>query len=227
VDLPGYGKSTRNNFSYSLADYACFLTAFIEKKSLKNVVLIGHSMGGQIAVHAVLSSPELFEKLILVAPAGIETFTSQEADLLKLSYTSDIVINTSPEQINANYKINFHTFPEDAEFMVEDRIKMREAPDFPDYAKVVVNNVHAMLDEPVFDRLKEVALPVLMIYGINDLLIPNRFLHPEESIDSLVEKAKENIQDLEVEFIKDAGHFVNFEKSTEVNSRIINFIKNN
>lgn len=225
VDLPGYGKSTRNSSTYSLVDYADFLTSFIEKKQLENVVLVGHSMGGQIAVHTVLSSPDLFEQLILIAPAGIETFSPQEAAVLKSSYTTASVVNSGPDQIRTNYKMNFHSFPEDAEFMVEDRIKMKEAPDFSDYAEVVVNNVHAMLDEPVFDKLKDISIPVLMIYGKNDLLIPNRFFHPDQTIDSLVEDAKERLSNLEVKIIEDAGHFVNFEKPAEVNEEIAEFLK--
>ena len=226
LDLPGYGKSSRNNTSYSLKDYADFLKCFIESKQLKNVVLVGHSMGGQIAIHAVLSSPELFEKLILIAPAGIETFSEQEAAVLKSSYSSAIVVNSTPEQVTANYKLNFHTFPEDAKFMVEDRIKMKGAVDFPDYAEVVVNNVHAMLDEPVFNQLDKLAKPVLILYGNNDLLIPNRFFHPDQTIESLVKDAEEKIPDLKVEIINEAGHFVNFEKPGEVNREIIKFLKN-
>ena len=226
VDLPGYGKSSRNLTSYSLSDYADFLKCFIEKKHLRNVVLVGHSMGGQIAIHAVLSSPELFEKLILIAPAGIETFSEQEAAVLKSTYTSAMVVNSTPEQVTANYKLNFHTFPVDAEFMVEDRIKMKGTVDFPDYAEMVVNNVHAMLNEPVYDRLDKLAKPVLILYGNNDLLIPNRFFHPDQTIESLVKDAEEKIPDLKVEIINEAGHFVNFEKPGEVNREIIKFLKN-
>jgi len=146
--------------------------------------------------------------------------------VLKSSYTPTIVVNSTPEQIAANYKLNFHNFPKDAEFMIEDRIRMKEMVDFPDYAEVVVNNVHAMLDEPVFKRLEEISIPVLIIYGKDDLLIPNRFFHPDQSIDSLVGDAKEKISDLQVKIIDEAGHFLNFEKPEEVNVEMIKFLGN-
>ena len=85
VDLPGYGKSSRNSTNYSLNDYGGMLQEFIEKKDLKNVILVGHSMGGQIAMHTVLNYPGDFKKLVLIAPAGIETFSEQEATLMKAS----------------------------------------------------------------------------------------------------------------------------------------------
>lgn len=225
VDLPGYGKSSKIRSDYSLKDYAELLKKFIEKKDLKNVILVGHSMGGQISMQAVLKFPDAFEKLILVAPAGIETFTPQEATLMKSSYTPAMVLNTSDEQILANYKLNFHDFPEDAMGMVEDRIKIKSAEDFPQYAEVVVNNIHAMLDEPVINRLGDIKLPVLMIFGKNDMLIPNKYLHPSESIENLVKISEEKFQRLEVEIIDKAGHFVNFEKAAKVNAAVVEFLE--
>lgn len=225
VDLPGYGKSSRNRKDYSLKDYADMLQEFIQKKDLKNVILVGHSMGGQIAMHSVLEYPETFEKLILIAPAGIETFTEQEAALMKTSYSPAMVVNTTDEQILVNYKLNFFEFPEDAQVMVDDRIRIKSAEDFPDYAEVVVNNIHAMLDAPVIDRIKEIEIPVLMIFGKNDMLIPNKYLHPSESIENLVKVSEEKFPDLEVEIIDKAGHFVNFEKAEEVNEEIREFLK--
>lgn len=225
VDLPGYGKSTKNRTTYSLADYAGFLNSFIDKKELKNVVLVGHSMGAQIAVHTVLAAPENFKSLVLVAPAGIETFSGEEALAMKASYTPEIVAGSTPEQIRNNFKMNFYSFPEDAEFMVEERIAMKETDDMKIYSEVVVNNIHAMLDEPVIERLSEIEIPVLMIYGKNDLLIPNKYFHPSQDVNSLIKDAKERISALEVKLIDEAGHFVNFEKSDEVNKEIREFLQ--
>lgn len=226
VDLPGYGKSSKNRTNYSLKDYAAFLHDFIDEKQLENVVPVGHSMGGQIAIHLVLDNPEKFKKLVLIAPAGIETFSDQEAMLMKSSYTAAMVENSTPEQIKNNYKLNFYSFPGDANFMVEDRIAMKETDDFSQYAQVVVNNISAMLDEPVINKLSEISIPVLMVYGKNDLLIPNKYFHPDQSVDTLVERAKEQISQLQVELIDEAGHFVNFEKPGEVNRQIETFIEN-
>lgn len=225
LDLPGYGKSSKNRVDYSLADYADFLHEFIQEKNLEDVVLVGHSMGGQIAMHAALNYPQHFNRLVLIAPAGIETFTVEEAAIMKASYTPETVMTASDEQVRNNFKLNFHSFPDDAEFMVEDRIAMKEASDFETYSKIVVNNIHSMLQEPVIDKLRELKLPVLLMYGKSDLLIPNKYFHPEQSIDSLVEIARENIPNVRVKLIEEAGHFVNFEKPSEVNKEINDFLK--
>ena len=224
IDLPGYGKSSRSKTDYSLAEYAKVLNDLVDKMKLSNVVLVGHSMGGQIAMHSVLKYPQTYQKLILIAPAGIETFTEQEAAVMKSAYTPAMVVNTSDEQVLVNYKLNFYSFPEEAQSMVDDRIAMKEAEDFPDYAETVVNNIHAMLEEPVIDEIQSIKIPVLMIFGRNDMLIPNKYFHPSESIEGLIETSEEKFQDLKIEVIDEAGHFVNFEKAEAVNEQIKIFL---
>ncbi len=225
IDLPGYGKSTKNTNHYSMADYACFINEFIRQKKLKNVSLVGHSMGGQVAIHSVLKHPENVERLILIAPAGIETFTPQEATVLKTSYTAEMVENATEEQIRNNFKLNFYEFPVDAEFMVKDRIEMKNASDLKEYSVIVINNIAAMLDEPVLEDLNKIKIPVLMIFGKEDALIPNRYFHPNQDLLSLSQTAKEHLPQLDVKIIEKAGHFVNFEKAAEVNREIEDFMK--
>ena len=225
IDLPGYGKSSRSKTDYSLAEYAGILNDLVQKMDLKNVTLVGHSMGGQIAMHSVLKYPETYKRLILIAPAGIETFTEQEATLMKNSYTPAMVMAASDEQVLANYKMNFYSFPEDAQGMVDDRIAMKSSKDFSDYAETVVNNIRAMLEEPVINEVDEIELPVLMIFGNNDMLIPNKYFHPSESIDSLIETSKKKFNNIEVKTIDEAGHFVNFEQPEKVNQEIGDFLK--
>jgi len=181
-------------------------------------------MGGQVAVHTLLAAQDNFKSLVLIAPASIETFSENEAALMKASYTAEMVEKSTPEQIRNNFKMNFHQFPEDAEFMVRERIEMKNADDMKIYSEVVVNNIHAMLEEPIIGRLSDIEIPVLMIYGKDDLLIPNTFFHPSQDIASLVKTAKENIRNLKVELINEAGHFVNFEKSKQVNALITEFL---
>jgi len=224
IDLPGYGKSSKNTKHYSMADYACFIKEFIRQKELENVSLIGHSMGGQVAIHTVLRHPENFERLILIAPAGIETFTPQEASVLKTSYTAEMVQNATEEQIRNNFKLNFYEFPADAEFMVKDRIAMKDASDFKDHSIIIVNNIAAMLDEPVLEDLNKIKIPVLMIFGKEDALIPNKYFHPDQDLQSLSETAKKQLLQVQIKIIEKAGHFVNFERADEVNREIEDFM---
>lgn len=74
VDLPGYGKSSKQIHNGTVEFYREFLNEFIKILDLHNITLVGHSMGGQIALSYVINFPDIIKKLILAAPAGFETF---------------------------------------------------------------------------------------------------------------------------------------------------------
>ncbi|MBC7774049.1 MAG: alpha/beta hydrolase [Phycisphaerae bacterium] len=57
LDLPGFGKSGKNRASWTVEDYGKDLSALLTGLDLKNVVLIGHSMSGAIAVETALTNP--------------------------------------------------------------------------------------------------------------------------------------------------------------------------
>ena len=62
IDLPGYGKSAKANYDYSMAFYARIVEASSTQLGLKHVVLVGHSMGGQIAMTHALRYPGKAER---------------------------------------------------------------------------------------------------------------------------------------------------------------------
>ncbi len=67
VDLPGFGKSDRPmDFSYSLYDHAGVLYELTRKIPYKKIHLVGHSMGGAIAVLLAQKNPKRFVSLMNV-----------------------------------------------------------------------------------------------------------------------------------------------------------------
>jgi pimeloyl-ACP methyl ester carboxylesterase len=56
IDLPGFGKSQAERTNWTIEEYASDVTAFIDTMNLKNVVIIGHSMAGEIMLQTALSN---------------------------------------------------------------------------------------------------------------------------------------------------------------------------
>ncbi|MBN2818363.1 MAG: alpha/beta hydrolase [Bacteroidales bacterium] len=56
IDLPGFGKSKAKRTNWTIEEYAKDVTAFIDAVNLKNVVIIGHSMAGEIMLEAALTN---------------------------------------------------------------------------------------------------------------------------------------------------------------------------
>ena len=224
VDLPGYGKSSKQPHSGTMSYYAEVIKQFAEALNLKEITLGGHSMGGQIAMVAALNYPELVKNLILVAPAGFEKFNEGQKQWFRNVMTFEGVKNTSAEDIQTNLAVNFYNMPKDAEFMITDRIIMRDAADFDKYCYAVVQSVNGMVNEPVLDLLTQIKQPTLIIFGENDNLIPNRFLNPGKT-SKVAQVGKDKIPNSKLFMVPKAGHFVQFEKPAEVNNAIATFLK--
>ncbi|HEX5691371.1 MAG TPA: alpha/beta hydrolase [Roseiflexaceae bacterium] len=71
-DLPGHGGSPLLQ-SARMPQIARRILDFCDARSLTRIVLVGHSMGGNIAVELVLARPALVERLVLVDPAAHST----------------------------------------------------------------------------------------------------------------------------------------------------------
>jgi pimeloyl-ACP methyl ester carboxylesterase len=74
MDLPGFGESGKNRKSWTVEDYANDVSALLNGLDLKNVILIGHSMSGAIALEAALDNQPRVIGLI-----GIDNFNSYGA----------------------------------------------------------------------------------------------------------------------------------------------------
>lgn len=68
LDLPGFGDSPEPGSATSIEQTARNLARFIRDEQLGRIVLVGHSMGTQIAAQLAVDEPELVEGLVLIAP---------------------------------------------------------------------------------------------------------------------------------------------------------------
>ena len=225
LDLPGYGRSYKEAQEFTPSYFAEVVKEFAEKKKLKNFVLVGHSMGGQASIKFAEKYPEYVSKLILVAPAGIEEFNEMESLTLKNFTTQAYVKNTTDEQIEKNYAINFFKMPEDGEKMIMDRKSIKNSVDFDAHALAIEKSVKGMLDDKVIADIKNITQPVLLLFAENDMLIPNRFLHPTLTIQEVAKKAKSEFKNSQLIMIPESGHFLQYEKPKEVNQAILEFLK--
>lgn len=225
LDLPGYGASSMGTFPSTLSYYVEVLNRFIEKSGLKRVTLAGHSMGGQIALLLAAHHPSWLNSLILAAPAGFETFESHEAVWLESFFSAEILQSLSIAQIERNIAANFYQFPEDAQFMVTDRIALsNDVIRFPLYCRMVSDNVRAMLQEPVKHLLSSIKIPVMIIVGESDRLIPNKVLHPFETVRSVAKRGASALPHSELHFIPKCGHFVQWEGASQFNHYLQSFV---
>jgi pimeloyl-ACP methyl ester carboxylesterase len=143
VELPGFGSTPKPDRRLSMADYAGFLRASLDQAGVGPCVLIGHSMGTQLAVEAARQEPGRFTQLVLMGPvvdSRRRTVARQAFDL-----AVDCLFFESPSSnllVLADY------------FRCGPRWYLTELP--------------VMMAYPTEQRIAEVDAPVLVLRGFRD-----------------------------------------------------------
>ena len=68
IDLPGFGASGKNREKWSIENYGSDIRAVIDQLDLTNVILIGHSMGGNVILEGALNNKDV------IALIGVDNF---------------------------------------------------------------------------------------------------------------------------------------------------------
>ena len=226
IDLPGNGLSSSGDYPYNMRFFAECIEAFIKARKLTNVYLAGHSMGGQISLISAHLYPGSFKGIVLCAPAGFETFNDWEKSLYKNTMFFVDMVSNEETSLRKAVQNSFYIMPDTAPALAQQLVDLMKLHNRTQYRKMLEACITGMLDEPVYDILPEIGIPVLIIFGERDNMIPNRFIHPVTTR-KLADTAVARFKNATLEMIPQCGHFVQWEKAIQVNSLIRNFINSN
>lgn len=167
IDLPGFGDSQVVT-KLSVSDCADEVTQLIEVLALKKHVVIGHSMGGKIALSLASDKPFGLTSLILVAPSPPtpEPFTDKERTQLLNAYGNVFALEQQLNNVTAKPLQNI-----DLENSIKDNLRCSHAS----WNWWVEHGSR----EDISLRMSTVRIPVLVISGAADPKFPGSFLHDE------------------------------------------------
>jgi pimeloyl-ACP methyl ester carboxylesterase len=161
MDLPGFGESSKPaDRSYSIAEQAAFVEAFLEAMHLDRVALVGISMGGWIAGTVALDAPQRVDRLVLVDSAGFS---------YRLDFDPRLFFPATPEQVDALLALLI-PHPQPLPGFIKDDI-VRHSQEGAWVIQRVLASVKkgdAILDA----RFSALKLPVLLVWGKQDLITP-------------------------------------------------------
>jgi pimeloyl-ACP methyl ester carboxylesterase len=224
LDLPGYGLSGKDDVPGTMSFFAEVVTDFLDERGIDTVTVVGVSMGGQVGLTLALQSPERVRRLALVSPAGIEQFTEKEAEALKNATTAKGIINTTDEQVRQNTALNFASWSDEHAWLIEQRHALSERDDFEAYATANARSVAGMLEGKVRDRLGEIDVPALVLFGAGDKLIPNQYLHENMTTADVADRARTALPNAIVHLVDDAGHLLMLERPAVFREKLRSFL---
>ncbi len=162
LDLPAFGSTQPLPGNPGVPEYSDFVKNFIKKQKLKNVVLLGHSFGGQIAVDFSLRYPKLISHLILVSPACIRD--------QKPNQKSQIAKKLKPFINALSPKIYDYIFS-----LIASKNYLNSTP----IQRVVLNKI---LYQDYSKKLQDITVDTAIIWGDKDVTIENKSKFLAETI---------------------------------------------
>jgi pimeloyl-ACP methyl ester carboxylesterase len=227
VDLPGYGKSDKpGTFPYTMEAMADAVREVVVALGVEKPILVGHSMGGQTALSYAIRYPEEPGALVLTSPAGFEKFSWKEKAWFK-RVLSTVFIKSAPEYgiWGSVRQGNFSRWRPELEWLIEERVRAVASPDFDAYAYANVRTVDGLAhNDFVRDNLGHIQAPTIIVFGEDDRLIPNPFLHGGRARE-VMEYGHAGIRGSELVGLDRCGHSVQLDCPEEYNAAVSAFLK--
>ncbi len=203
-DLPGYGGSQRLAGDYYIPELSDFIGSFASSLGLERFYLVGHSMGGGVALDYALKSPQKIKKLVLVSSLCLGR---EIAFWVRLFSIPAILRSVGVLTISILKSIKWM-----AERLNPAEFIMPLSP----ASMTVGGNISTIRQQSVVlkDRLAEVAMPTLLVWGSRDPIVPVRHAY----------QAAKVIPNCQVKVFENCGHNVHREELAEFSSTISGFL---
>jgi pimeloyl-ACP methyl ester carboxylesterase len=169
-DDRGFGFSDRPDSGYANADYVRLAVALLDTLRITDAVLVGHSMGGEIAAEVALAHPERVRALALIDAAGWEVHWPLLLTAARWRISGGIASGVRGRNLTARILRSMYA---DASKVTEQDIDQYYAPvGAPDYGQTLRGVLRDYRFDALRGRLSAIQAPTLLLWGTGDRLIP-------------------------------------------------------
>jgi pimeloyl-ACP methyl ester carboxylesterase len=219
IDLPGHGLSDKPQVDYTTTFATDYAESLVQAFGIEKPILIGHSMGGAIAISVALGLPGMIDKLVLVDSAGLSAQIPLAYRLSSPPLAGEILTRVVTR---ANLKRSLQSLFYNPKALTEEMLDMAFTnAQRPGTKKALlrilrhsINLAGPRPEAVLIDRLPELKMPVLFVHGAQDSLFPLKYV---EQAFSLPPNAR-------VEIINHCGHCPQIEKPVEFNESVMDFL---
>jgi pimeloyl-ACP methyl ester carboxylesterase len=218
LDLPGFGLTPMPNEEITISRYGRFIDSFAERLELGEVALVGNSMGGYITAEVAIQFPTRVSRLVLVSAAGVSSADTLQTPILSAGRVATAVTaygaarhrELAARPLTRHMTLALvarHPRLLRADLAYEGFFKGAGKPGF-------IDALRASLAYDFRDRLPDVAVPTLIVWGEKDAIIPARDANEFERL----------IPDSRKVVMRDTGHIPMAERPRAFNDVLLDFL---
>ncbi|UJJ31571.1 alpha/beta fold hydrolase [Halopseudomonas maritima] len=208
LDLPGFGRSDKpDDVNYDLDFFVGNLKSLLDQLDIERCTLLGNSLGGAIALGFVLANPERIDKLILMAPGGVEereTYFQMEGIVRMVETYGQGPMGL--EQMRKIMTLQLFDSSQLQESLLAERVAVAVTQPANLFSTMMVPNMT--------ERLGEISAPILGFWGTNDLFNP-----PAGAF-----KILHNAPNARFTLLNRCGHWVQVEHQELFNRQCLEFL---
>ncbi|QLH09070.1 alpha/beta fold hydrolase [Candidatus Nitrosotenuis sp. DW1] len=209
-DLIGFGYSDKPNTDYTADFFAKFVSSFVDTLGLDRTMIMGSSLGGQIAIEYTAANQQTVDKLILVSPAGAmkQSTPALDAYIMAALYPDQNTAKNAFTMMTGNNKdVN--------QGIVDDFVQRMRLPN----AKFAfMSTLLGLKNAPeITTRLEKIMVPTLVVWGELDPVIPVKY----------AEKFVREIRDCRFYQMENCGHTPYVEDPENFANLVLDFMKTN
>ena len=175
MDIPGFGLTGPvTDGVYSKEMFIHFLDTFMTELKIENCILVGNSLGGAIAWNFAIQFPQKVNQLILIDPAGYPIEIPWPLNLTEMPGIRHIASLITPRWIYQMSLKQVFGNPSLVTDQVIDRFyELNLRPGNRDALVAIMDALKKLNHDPAFSqRISELSVPTLLIWGKNDAWIP-------------------------------------------------------
>jgi pimeloyl-ACP methyl ester carboxylesterase len=219
LDLPGFGESPMPEWSIDVPAYGRLIAGFCDALGVERLAaLVGNSLGGFVATEAVLGDQQRFEKLALVDAAGLSLVNASKRQVngiwktLRLAVPRLAVPRRTWFARPRGKRIAFGGVIHEPERLAPALLQEQMEPGLSSVG--LADALASMVGYDTRERLREIEVPTLIVWGRNDRLVPLRAAYAYQR----------RIPHARLEILDRAGHIPMLERPREFNALLDAFL---
>ena len=169
-DQVGFGKSSKPaSYQFSFQALAANTRALLDSLGVERFALVGHSMGGMLAVRMALMYPERVERLALVNPIGLEDW-KLVAPYRTVDENFAQELRATPESIKEYQRVNYFggEWKPGYDGLTEILAGWTRHPDYRRAAWDAALTSDMIFTQPVVYEFERIRTPTLLVIGQRD-----------------------------------------------------------